>query len=194
MYNKYYIRRSLWAILLTTSVALAGGPEYFGLTINVNSKSDVIKTLKSRNATYNDNYGYKGYSKTLAVIKVINDPLLNTHGVIKDAWLEFTPDDKLYRINVDWRDAGKTYLIIKDVFDDKYQHQQNTSRGFVTKHIYHNGDTRITLTRNAFGFRDRQITSVEYLYTPAMKDVDAMKRKINSDIKQKNIKHKGKNF
>lgn len=192
--NKYHIRRALWGLLLTGSLAWAGGPQYFGFTINVNSKEDVINTLKARHAVFNDQYGYKGYSQDLPVIKVMNDPLLSSQGEIDEAFLEFTPDKKLYRIAVTWRDAGKTYTVIKDVFDGKYQLQKNSGQGFVKKHIYKNGDTKIILTRNAFGFGSNQKTSVEYLHLPALPEVEKMKQRIDTHIKNKNVKEKGANL
>ena len=191
MYNKYHIRRALWAILLTSSLAIAGGPEYLGLTLNINTQSQVEKALKSRQSTFESNYGYRGYSKDLPIIKVTRDPLLNKHGEISDAWLYFDPDKKLYKISVTWRDAGETYTIVKDVFDSKYQLQKNSSRGFVTKHIYHNKDTEIILTRNNFGFGASQKTSVDYVYLPAVSAVESMKARIDAHIKAKNIKNKG---
>ena len=194
MYNKYHIRRALWAILLTSSLAIAGGPEYLGLTLNVNTQSDVEKLLKSRHSVFKSNYGYRGYSSDLHSIKIIRDPLLNKHGEIVDAWLNFGPDKKLYKISVTWRDAGETYTIVKDVFDSKYQLQKNTNRGFVKKHIYQNKDTEIILTRNNFGFGADQKTSVEYIYLPAVAEVDLMKAKIDAHIKSKNIKNKGINL
>lgn len=194
MYNKYHIRRALWAILLTSSLAIAGGPEYLGLTLNVNTHSDVEKTLKSRHSVYKSNYGYRGYSKDLPIIKISRDSLLNKHGEISDAWLYFDPDKKLYKISVTWRDAGETYTIVKDVFDSKYQLQKDKNRGFVKKHFYQNKDTEIILTRNNFGFGTDQKTSVEYIYLPAVAEVDVMKAKIDAHIKSKNIKNKGVNL
>ena len=194
MFNRYHIRRALWGILLTGSMAWAGGPEYFGLTLNINSKDDVIKTLKARNTNFSSNYGYRGYGKDLPMIKIVNDPLLNNHGVIDEAWLKFTPDKKLYEIVVSWRDAGQTYTVIKDVFDEKYQHKKNTGRGFVKSHIYKHGDTKIILTRNAFGFGENQTTKVSYLHQPSVVDVNKMKAKIDDFIKRQNIKKQGVNL
>lgn len=192
--NKYHIRRALWGILLTGSVAWAGSPEYMGFTLNVNSKSDVEQTLKARNATFSSNYGYRGYGQDLPIIKVMHDPIMNTKGQIDEAWLSFTPDKKLYQISVTWRDAGKTYTVIKDVFDSKYKLTNNTGRGFIKKHTYKNGDTKITLSRNSFGFGESQKTSVEYLYLPALSEVKSMKKKIDNAIKTKNMKQKGVNL
>jgi len=90
---------------------------------------------------------------------------------------------------VTWRDAGETYTIVKDVFDSKYQLQKNSSRGFVTKHIYHNKDTEIILTRNNFGFGANQKTSVDYIYLPAVSAVESMKARIDAHIKAKNVKN-----
>ena len=192
--NKYHIRRLLWGFLLTGSMAVAGGPEYFGLTLNINTKDDVVKTLTARHARFNDNFGYHGYGTDLPAIKVFSDPLLNQQGVIDEAWLEFTPAKKLYRISVTWRDAGDTYTLIKDVFDEKYHLQRQSGQGFVTKYIYEKGDTRITLTRNTFGFGENQTTKIEYVHEPSLKVVNAMKRKIDAQIKADNIKRKGQNL
>lgn len=194
MYNRYHIRRALWAVLLTSSLAIAGGPEYLGLTLNVNTQSDVEKALKSRHSVYKANYGYRGYSNDLPSIKVIRDPLLNKHGEIADAWLNFGPDKKLYKISVTWQDSGSTYTIVKDIFDSKYQLQKNSNRGFVKKHVYQNKDTEIILTRNNFGFGANQKTSVEYIYLPAVAEVDVMKAKIDAHIRAKNIKNNGVNL
>ena len=183
--NRYIIRRALWGLLLTGSMAIAGSPEHLGFTLNINSHDDVVKKLKARNATFNDRYGYRGYSKELPVVQVTSDPLMNAQGKVDKAWLEFTPDNKLYRISVTWRDSGDTFVVIRDVFESKYQKTQTTGRGFVKNHIYQSGDTKITLSRNSFGFGNDQKTSVEYLYLPAVLD---------NDIKAKNIKKKGVNL
>lgn len=192
--NKYHIRRALWGLLLTGSVALAGAPEHLGFALHINSYEDVVKKLKARNAVFSDQYGYRGYANDLPVIKVMSDNLMNVHGEIDSAWLNFTPNHKLYLISVTWKDEGKTYTIIKDVFDQKYQLQNNTGRGFVTKHIYKNGDTKITLIRNTFGFGLNQKTSIEYLHLPSVSEVETMKQEIDAHIKKKNMKQKGVNL
>ena len=191
MYNKYHIRRALWGILLTSSIAFAGGPEYLGLTLNLNTQTDVLNKLKARNAIFENKYGYRGYSSDLAVIKVIRDPIINTHGEIDEAWLYFTPKKKLYKIMVSWRDEGKTYTIVKDIFDSKYQLQNNTTRGFLTKRFYKDNDTKIILTRNSFGFGANKKTAVEYIFEPAITEVEKMREKIDAHIKSKNVKTKG---
>lgn len=187
MYNKYHIRRAIWVLLLTSTLVFAGEPKYLGLTLNINTKADVEKTLKARHSVYSSNYGYRGYSNDLPIIKVKSDPLFNKQGDVSEAWLYFDPDKKLYKISVTWRDAGETYTIVKDVFDAKYQLQRNTERGFVKKHIYKNNDTEIILTRNNFGFGANKKTSVEYTYLPAIASVRSMKAQVDAHIKAKNI-------
>lgn len=194
MLNKYYIRKATWMLLLTASIAWAGGPEYLGLTLNINTKSEVEKKLNQRNAVFNSNYGYRGYSNDLPVIKLISDPLLNKQGDTKEAWLYFSPDKKLYKMSVTWRDPGDTYSVIKDVFDAKYQLQKNAGRGFVRKHVYQDKNTEIVLTRNSFGFGNDQLTSVDYIYIPKVDEVKKMKSRIDVHIKAKNVKDKGINL
>ena len=194
MLNKYHIRRALWAVLLTSSMAIAGGPQYLGLSLNINTKDEVEKTLKSRQSIYESNYGYRGYSRELPIIKVTNDPLFNKQGDVSEAWLYFGPDQKLYRISVTWHDVGETYTVVKDVFDSKYKLQKNTREGFVRKHFYQNKDTEIVLTRNNFGFGKNQKTSVQYTFIPAVAEVESMKRKVDAHIKAKNMKNKGVNL
>lgn len=188
MYNKYYFRRALWLLIFSCSFAVAGGPDYLGFTLNIDTHGDVINKLKNRHAMHNERYGYRGYSSDLPIIKVTRDPLINQYGEIHEAWLSFTPNKKLYKINITWRDAGKTYTIIKEVFDGKYQLQKNTGRGFVKSHTYKNNDTEIVLTRNNFGFGTDQKTSVQYLYLPAVDVVEKTKAKIDTQIQRKRVK------
>ena len=189
--NRYHIRRLLWMALLTGSIAVAGSPTYLGLTLNVDSTS-VEKLLKSRGSVYDTNYGYKGYSKDLPVFKITSDPIMGKHGQINEAWLQFTPaPHRLYLISATWADSGSTFNLLKDVLDQKYVRSGTEGRGFVKRYLYQDGDVAIRLTRNSFGFGKDQSTTLEYIYQPAVPDVENMKAKIDQTIKKKKLKSSG---
>ena len=192
--NKYHIRRAIWLIVLTSTSLLAGNNQvYLGLTIG-DDKKTIKETLQKRNASFADNYGYKGYGKELPIIKVERDPLMSKHGQVKEGWLHFTPDGKLYMISVTWRDAGETYAIIKDVMDQKYGRGNVIVNGFKKTHTYSNGPVEIALHRNNFGFGNAQTTKLSYTHTPSLPSVRKMEVRIDEHIRQKRLKESGSNL
>ena len=189
--NKYHIRRAIWLIVLTSTSLLAGDSHiYLGLSMG-DDKKTVKETLQKRHAFFDENYGYKGYGRDLPMMKVERDSLMTKHGQVKEGWLHFTPEGKLYLISVTWRDAGETYNTIRDVMEQKYGQGTVLQMGFKTKHTYQNGIVEIELLRNAFGFGNAQTTRLSYTYTLALPAVREMERRIDADIKQKRLKNSG---
>ncbi|RNA65711.1 hypothetical protein CR163_011110 [Prosthecochloris sp. ZM_2] len=76
--------------------------------------------MKSAGGVFDDNYGYKGYGSDLPIIKVSYYEKFNKFGSVREAWLSFSPDKKLYDISVTWQDAGETFKTLKDALDTKY--------------------------------------------------------------------------
>ena len=189
--SKYHIRRAIWLIILTSTSLLAGNNQvYLGLSIG-DDKKTVKETLQKSNASFADSYGYKGYGRDLPMMKVERDALMSKHGSVKEGWLHFTPEGKLYLISVTWHDAGETYAIIRDVMEQKYGQGMVLRMGFETKHTYQDGPVEIELLRNAFGFGTQQTTRLSYTHTPALPAVHQMERRIDADIKQKRLKGSG---
>lgn len=175
----------LFILMLTCPVVLHAG-EYFGFNPGQQSRAEVVTLLQEQNASFDTNYGYRGYSKDLPVIKVEHYPTFSKFGSVKEAWLSFTPDKVLYDIDVTWADGGETFKTIKDALDTKYGSPQISGSGFRRQFRYRDNQVKITLTRNTFGFGSDQSTSLRYVYQPAVAAVKAMKERIEKDIKQKN--------
>lgn len=192
MTNIYHVRRFMWMGLMTCGVALAGSPSsYLGFTFNLD-KASTEKILASRQAVFDSGYGYRGYGKDLPSIKLKSDPIINKHGPIKEAWLNFTPPPhRLYQVFVTWGDSGSTYTLLKDVLDQKYKSDKARHDGFVVTHQYLDGDVQITLIRNNFGFGERQTTTLKYVYLPDIHSVNVRKAQIDKDIKKQKIKSAG---
>ena len=81
-----------------------------------------------------------------------------------------------------------------ELLDDKYRYVSKQGRGFRWKHQYKANDVTIFLHRDTFGFHNAQKTSLEYIYQPAVAEVDAMKAKVDAAIKSKTIQNKGKDL
>ncbi len=177
-----------FAIVFTGS---ASASEYLGLDIGSGTKEGVITNLKSSGAIFEVDYGYQGYANDLPMIKVASYNKFNKYGKIKESWLSFSPENKLYNISVTWSDSGKTFKIFKDALDSKYGYGKEGGRGFKKNYTYQDVDTTILLIRNSFGFGDKQTTSLAYVFNPALQKVNDMKKKIDKDIRMKNAAKAG---
>ncbi|CAH0537013.1 hypothetical protein [Vibrio marisflavi] len=161
--------------------------EYLGLDLGVQSLSNTEKTIKDSGGGYNDNYGYKGYTN-LPMLKVVSFDKFAKYGTVKEAWLSFTPEKKLYKIAVTWSDSGSAFKVFKDALDTKYGNAKHSGSGFNQSYQYHDGKVDIVLNRNTFGFGSDQSTSLYYTYTPALSDVEKMKGLIDDHIRKENAK------
>lgn len=174
-------------LLATSAVSSAYAAEYLGLGLGDHTRDQVIASLKKSGARYEDNYGYKGYGG-LPMIKVASFERFNKFGSVREAWLSFAPDMKLYDISVTWSDTGETFKTLKDALDTKYGTASPQGMGFQQDYKYRDGNVDIILNRNTFGFGDQQSTSLTYTLTAALQEVRKMKELIEDDIRQKNAK------
>ena len=179
------ISASTFAFLITFS-NMASAKEYLGLDLGDGTFDSIKKKLQSSDAAFDASYGYEGYSSDLPIIKVTSYSRFDKFGKTKDAWLFFSPDKKLYKISVQWSDSGEIYKVFKDALDTKYGQARENGFGFQTNYQYTYDDIKITLERNTFGFGSDQSTSLVYIYTPAVAEVDEMKTIIDNDIRKKN--------
>lgn len=175
-------------LLAASAISSAYAAEYLGLGLGDQTRDQVIASLKKSGARYEDNYGYKGYGGDLPMIKVASFERFNKFGSVREAWLSFAPDKKLYEISVTWSDAGETFKTLKDALDTKYGAASPQGRGFQQDYKYRDGNVDIVLNRNTFGFGNQQSTSLTYTFTPALQEVRKMKELIEDDIRQKNAK------
>lgn len=174
--------------MMATTPAFAGN--YFGLDLGKISKAQVIQKLTADGAKFDANYSYKGRGK-LASIKVMSFDRFNRLGRVREAWLQFDPDDVLYQVNITWADAGQTYNTVLDGLQAKYRKTGSTGFGFNSSQNFKDGSTEITLSRNTFGFGDNQSTALTYTYTPSLQAVNAAKAKIEEEIRRENAKRTG---
>jgi hypothetical protein len=159
--------------------------EYLGLLLG-DSHERVVAALKAAAAHYDVGYGYRGYSRDLPVIKVDRYERFDKFGSVKEAWLSFGPDGKLFKISVAWSDAGETFEVVKDGLDTKYGKAKGSGMGFERDYSYVDRDVEIILNRNTFGFGKDQSTTLIYLFTPALAEVRRVRELIEEDIKKKN--------
>lgn len=182
------------ALLLVTLTATSNAAEYLGLDLGVATKEKVLQQLNASNSFFEEDYGYKGYSTALPSVKVLNYEKFDKLGSVIDAWLNFSPNAVLYRIEVTYSDEGETFKVLKDALDSKYGRAQQQGSGFKSECLYRDGKTNITLLRNTFGFGKDQETSLIYVFTPFIAEVNKMKAAIEEDIKQKNANKVGKDL
>ena len=185
---KFWNKKIGLAIGLLFFAGIASAGEYLGLGLGEQTIDQVKSSLKSAGARFDDNYGYKGYGSDLPIIKVSYYEKFNKFGSVREAWLSFSPDKKLYDISVTWQDAGETFKTLKDALDTKYGAASPQGMGFQQDYKYRDGNVEIVLNRNTFGFGNRQSTSLNYTFTPALAEVRKMKNLIEEDIKKKNAK------
>lgn len=185
---KFWNKKIGLAIGLLFFAGIASAGEYLGLGLGEQTIDQVKSSLKSAGGGFDDNYGYKGYGSDLPIIKVSYYEKFNKFGSVREAWLSFSPDKKLYDISVTWQDAGETFKTLKDALDTKYGAASPQGVGFQQDYKYRDGNVEIVLNRNTFGFGNRQSTSLNYTFTPALAEVRKMKNLIEEDIKKKNAK------
>lgn len=175
--------------VLTCSFAITNvvsAAEYLGLNLGDGSLDEVKNRLQTSGASFDAGYGYKGYGNELPIVKVTSYSRFDKFGRTQEAWLNFSPDQKLYKISVTWPDAGDIYKTFKDALDTKYGQARVSGGGFNQSYEYRDGQVEITLERNTFGFGNDQKTSLIYTYTPAVQEVNKMQALIENDIRKKN--------
>ncbi|HDZ1003207.1 TPA: hypothetical protein RRU80_004427 [Klebsiella variicola] len=179
--------RIVTTFLMALPFGVAMANNYLGLELGTANKESVVNELKKEKASFEDDYGCKGY-RELPKIKVSSFKIFDKYGRVESSVLSFSPDDKLYSIYVNWWDNGKSFTLIKDSLDVKYGHPKVNNQGFKTGYEYKDDDVKIYLIRDAFGFSDSQKTSIEYIFTPVLTSVTEMQGKIDQDIKLNNAK------
>ncbi|MGA1862462.1 hypothetical protein OWM07_06225 [Deferribacter thermophilus] len=175
---------AVFLLILVISPMSSYAKTVMGFDIGNQNYSDVMKYLDKNNARY-EKYYYKGYSD-LKYLKIFNYKLFEKYGTVSEAWLDFDPDDKLYKLTVSWKDDNGVFNLLKDALDAKYKKLSNSGSMFLKTVTYSDGDIKITLEQNTFGFVP--ITTLTYTYTPSISAVEKMQELIKEDIKKKNAK------
>tara|TARA_R110001606_G_scaffold398991_1_gene579829 strand:+ start:4904 stop:5473 length:570 start_codon:yes stop_codon:yes gene_type:complete len=177
------------AVCAATSIQTCA-KTYMGLDVGEHTQTQVEQVFAEAKASYDTGYGYKGYSE-LGMFKVSSYSGFDKYGTVKSAWLYFTPDKQLYKLEVTYGDAGSTHTLFSDALSSKYKLIGNNSRGFNSSQVYADDDVHITLARNAFGFGNDQKTILTYEFQPAISEVHVMEQLIEKAIAKKNANKAG---
>lgn len=168
--------------------------KYLGFSPGAQSWDEVVSTLKTAHAVYKATYSYQGYTKVLPVIKVNSYEKFSKFGLVKESFLFFTPDRKLYRILVTWGNTDETFKILKDALDVKYGQPKIGKMGAREKYRYANhGDheVAILLEHDTSRLFELPWFALSYTYTPSTQKYLDAKKRIDADIKQKNAQKVG---
>lgn len=182
------ISRVVFAIITCIASTSVHAGTYLGLPLGEADKDAVAKQLRQQQASFGDDYGWKGYVNELPIFKINAYHKFDKFGQVKEAWLGFAPDGKLYQIDVTWWDAGATFKMLKDALDSKYGNAAGKGFGFDSNYTYRDGPVSIVLERDTFGFSDEQKTRLRYTYTPLLSKVRSARALIEQDIKEKNAR------
>ncbi|MRV75993.1 hypothetical protein GJ700_30195 [Duganella sp. FT92W] len=185
------MKKQLFAVLYACVCLSAGAAEYLGFDLGTLTYDNAKKQLQAANAPFEDTWGYQGYVQDLPSLKVLGYEKFNKYGNVKEAWLQFSPKKVLYKITVQYNDAGDTFKLLKDALDTKYGRATQHGAGFETEYRYRDGKADITLHRNTFGFGNDQVTSLIYVWPALIGEVKQMQAAIEADIKKKNAKKAG---
>jgi hypothetical protein len=175
-------------VLATTFSGVAQAKNYLSFDLGKITKQEVKKQLKAKSANFESNYGYKGYSVDLPIFKINSYAVFGKYGTVKNAWLHFTPQNVLYKISVTYADSGSTYKVFTDSLTSKYGSGSSFGGGFNRNTTYQDGDVKVTLARNEFGFGSDQKTTLSYEFRPALSSVKNMRSKIEQHIAAQNAK------
>jgi hypothetical protein len=184
------INTAMLTVALSLSAMTTQAKEYLTLDVGEASLAEIKSQLKSVSAQFDSNYGYKGYTD-LPMIKVERFPAFDKHGSVQSAWLYFTPDKTLYKVDVTYSDAGRLHTMFRDALNSKYERLAVNNHGFNKKSVYRDGDFEITLSRNEFGFGSDQKTQLTYVFSPSLGDVRSMEQLIEQVIRDKNAQKAG---
>jgi len=188
------MKRFIVSVSLVAIATSSGAAEYLGLDLGVATKDSIVQQLKASKASFEDDYGYKGYASDLPLIKILGYEKFSKLGSVNNAWLSFSPKKVLYRISVTYNDAGETFRMLKDALDTKYGSPRQEGAGFTREYTYRDGNTTIALVRNTFGFGNEQQTTLNYGWTPFVGEVSKMRGAIDDDIRRKNASKAGKDL
>lgn len=179
------------AVAMVVMFSQAGhAGEYFGLKIGEINREETMNRLDEVKGSYEQNWGYRGY-RDLPMLKVNRYDNFDKIGRVNQAWLYFTPEEKLYQIEVEYADAGEVFKVVMDALNANYGRARQSRDGFVTVFHYSDGQVSIKLVRNSFGFGSDQTTTLVYTYEPAVAEVEKMKQIIEEDIRRKNAEKVG---
>ncbi|MFB6261441.1 MAG: hypothetical protein ABEK42_12380 [Thiohalorhabdaceae bacterium] len=172
-------------VLAMSGPAGAEETAYFGFRLGETDRDAVMAKLDEREAAYNAAYGYKGFTE-LRKIKVTEYDRFAKYGPLDVAWLAFTPERELYKLEITWNDAGKTFKGLKDVLDRKYG--TGEARGWLLEETYRyrDDDVTVTLNRSTFSPGQDRKTTLTYVYEPATEAVARMKNKIEQSLEAPN--------
>jgi len=185
------MKRVCVAVSVLCLASAAHATEYLGLDLGAVTKEKAADQLKAAGSAFEDNYGYKGYGRDLPVFKVSSHERFSKLGRLEEAWLEFSPKGVLYKLQVTYADAGETFKVVKDALDAKYKSAPQRGFGFNQEYKYRDGKTDISLLRNTFGFGADQKTTLVYVWTPLVAEVNRAKAAVDEDIKKKNARKAG---
>ena len=158
---------------------------WLGLRIGRQSLSQVRTLLADEGAEYEDGLGYKGHSETLPSIQIQHFSNFDQYGEVRDGWLEFASNHKLYNIFVEWTDhEGETFHQLKKICDRKYGKSSTRNVGLITVFKYRAGDTEITLHRDLIGVDEQHVVSLTLSHLPLKNSVRSAKRKILEKVKR----------
>ena len=180
------MKRYCLVVMFLIMAQSASATEYLGLNLGVATKDAVAQKLKSENASFQDNLGYRGYTN-LPMFRVSSYEKFSKLGTVKDALLTFTSKGLLYSIYITYSGAGENAKVIKDALDAKYGVTANKGSGFTESYIYVNGETGISLKIDTFD----KITTLIYFWTPFYAEFLEAKDLVDADIKKKNAQKVG---
>lgn len=188
------MKQLILALSIITLATPSGAADYLGLDLGVATQDKVVQQLKTSKASFEDDYGYRGYAGDLPMIKILGYERFSKFGSVNSAWLAFSPKKVLYRITVTYNDAGDTFKMLKDALDTKYGAPRQEGAGFTREYSYRDGNTAISLVRNTFGFGNEQQTTLSYGWTPLTGEINKTKAAIEDDIRRKNASKAGKDL
>lgn len=182
------MKKFLIGLIFLGHIGFVQAADYLGFDLGVATKDKIAQQLNISNSSFEDNYGYQGYLDKLPSFKILRYEKFSKFGNVNEAWLDFSPKGVLYKILVTYNDSGETFKLLKDALDTKYGKVNQQGFGFRSEYKYRYGKVEIILIRDTFGFGNEQKTTLTYIWTPLISEVNKMKELIENDIKNKNAK------
>lgn len=182
----------LTAVMISCVMFLPGlvdAGEYFGFKPGDHSFDEIKAILRSEGAKFADDYYDENPRFNLRVIKVTEYARFTKIGQLAEAFLFFTPNNKLYSIDIKWRGDKALFETINGILGVKYGEPTLDLSVCNTSYIYSHGSVSITITTaNDFTVG---LIPISYLYKPALAEVKKRKQSVQDEIKKTNAKKIG---
>jgi hypothetical protein len=175
-------------LLLFISSGICDAKEYFGFNLGMATVEQVVSTLKSAGASYQEvdaNAAFRGQH----LIKITSYSRMSKYDAVHTAVLMFNRERILYAMDLSWQDNEATvFEALNESMDKKYKLISNeiSQVGRVT--IYSDNGTEIRLVNSLFSLMyGNYPTMITYILPHEMAKIEFINQQESNEAKKRAI-------